>query len=67
MQINVNEKSKLVTLWFNSNENPLKELSNEEEEIIEEYRDKKYRICMFQSGIEDIRQNVLKLILNNVS
>ena len=38
--------------------------SNKKEQI-ETYKKKKYRICMYQSGNDDIKINLLKLILNN--
>lgn len=65
MRIQVNDKNKILTLWFNNNENPSNNLSKNIKKEIEEYRNKKYRICMFQSGTDDIRHNLLELILNN--
>ena len=35
------------------------------EKEIEIYRQKKYKICMYQSGNDDIKINLLNLILNN--
>ena len=65
MKINVNEKEKIVALWFNSQENPEQNLPTNIEKEIENYKQKKYRICMYQSGNEDIKNNLLNLILNN--
>ena len=65
MQIDINEKDKIIALWFTNKENPQANLPKNIEEQIETYKKKKYRICMYQSGNDDIKINLLKLILNN--
>jgi len=65
LKININEKDKIVTLWFNSQEYPKDKFPNNIEKEIEQYRQKKYKICMFESGKEDIKKNLLNLIINN--
>lgn len=65
MRINVNEKDKVVALWFANRENPEKNLPKDIEKEIEIYKQKKYKICMYQSGNDDIKINLLNLILNN--
>lgn len=65
MKIDVNKQSKVVALWFCNQENPQEDLPPNIEKEIEEYRKKKYRICMYQSGNDDIKINLLNLILNN--
>lgn len=65
MKINVNDKEKVVALWFTSQENPKQNLPTNIEKEIENYKQKKYRICMYQSGNDDIKTNLLNLILNN--
>lgn len=65
MKINVNEKDKVLALWVTNQENPSQDLPKNIEKEIEKYREKKYRICIYQSGNEDIKTNLLNLILNN--
>ncbi len=65
MKINVNEGAKIVTLWLNSRENARKNLPANIEKKIEEYKQKKYKICIYQSGNEDLKRNLLRLVINN--
>lgn len=65
MKIDINEKAKVVALWYSNQENPQKNLPSNIEKEIETYRQKKYRICIYQSGNDDIKTNFLNLILNN--
>lgn len=66
LKIDVNEENKVVALWFNNNENPQENLPINIEKQIEIYKQKKYKICMYQSGNDDIKVNFLNLILNNI-
>lgn len=63
--MNVNEKTKVVALWFNNQEDPKEKIPENIEKEIETYKQKNYRICMYQSGNDDIKTNLLNLILNN--
>lgn len=65
MKIDINEKAKVVALWYSNQENPQKNLPSNIEKEIETYRQKKYKICIYQSGNDDIKKNFLNLILNN--
>lgn len=65
MQIDIDEKNKIVALWFTNKENLQVNLPKHIEQEIEIYRQKKYKICMYQSGEDDIKINLLNLILNN--
>lgn len=65
MKIDINEKAKVVALWYSNQENPQKNLPSNIEKEIETYRQKKYKICIYQSGNDDIKTNFLNLILNN--
>lgn len=57
MKIDINEKAKVVALWYSNQENPQKNLPSNIEKEIETYRQKKYRICIYQSGNDDIKTN----------
>ena len=65
MKIDINEKAKVVALWYSNQENPQKNLPSNIEKEIETYRKKKYKICIYKSGNDDIKTNFLNLILNN--
>lgn len=65
MKIDINEKAKVVALWFTNQENPQENLPINIEKEIEIYKQKKYKICIYQSGNDDIKINLLNLILNN--
>ena len=65
MKIDINDNSKIVALWFNSKENPQQNMPHNIEQEIEKYKKLKYKICMYQSGTNDIKKDLLKLIINN--
>lgn len=65
MKMDVNEKAKIVALWFGNQENIEENLPQDIEKEIEIYKQKKYRICIYQSGQDDIKTNLRNLILNN--
>lgn len=65
MKIDINDNSKIVALWFSNEENPKQNIPKDIEEEIEKYRNQKYRICMYQSGTDDIKKNLLNLLINN--
>ena len=66
MRVSVDDNSKIVALWINNEENITTNLPKNVGEIIEKYQNKKYKICMYQSGNDDIKSDFLQLILNNV-
>ena len=65
MKIKVNENLKMVELWLCNNENLTKDLPKSIEGEIEQYKNLNYKICVFKSGNEDIKKNLLSLIINN--
>lgn len=65
MKININEKAKVVALWLNNQENPQMNLPINIEKEIETYKEKKYKICIYQSGRDDLKRNLLNLVINN--
>lgn len=67
MKIDINEKAKVVALWFTNQEDPQEKLPTNIEKEIEVYKQKKYRICIYQSGSDDLKMNLLNLILNNAN
>lgn len=65
MRVSINENSKIIALWLNNEENIETNLPKNVIEIIEKYKNEKYKVCMYQSGQEDLKSNFLQLILNN--
>lgn len=65
MKIDVNNNSKIVALWLDSKENPQQNIPYNIEQELEKYRKLKYKICMYQSGKNDIKKDLLNLIINN--
>ncbi len=65
MKININEKAKVVALWLNNQENPQMNLPINIEKEIEKYKEKKYKICIYQSGNDNLEKNLLNLVINN--
>ena len=66
MRVSINENSKIIALWLNNEENVETNLPKNVIEIIEKYKNEKYKVCMYQSGKEDLKSNFLQLILNNI-
>lgn len=65
MRVSINENSKIIAFWLNNEENVEMNLPKNVIEIIEKYKNEKYKVCMYQSGQEDLKSNFLQLILNN--
>ena len=66
MLMNVNEKSKILELWFTKDEDSHSILPLNIEKEIEKYKAQKYKICMYQSGLQDIKANILDFFLKNL-
>lgn len=67
MKLEVNEDSKIVALWVRNDEDITKDIPINIKTELEKYKNLKFRICMYQSGNEDIKKNLLNLIVNNAS
>ena len=65
MRVSINDNSKIIALWLNNEEKIETNLPKNVIEIIEKYKNEKYKVCMYQSGQEDLKSNFLQLILNN--
>ena len=66
MKVSINDDSKIVALWLNNEEKAETNLPINVNEIVEKYKSKKYKVCIYQSGQDEIKNNFLQLILNNV-
>lgn len=65
MRVSINDNSKIIALWLSNEDNMETNISKNVKEVIEKYQSKKYKVCMYQSGNDDIKSNFLQLILNN--
>ena len=66
MQIDLDKDNKICSVFVNNNELINNEFPIEVENELDKYRNKKYRVCIYQSGTNDIKKDFLNLILNNV-
>lgn len=63
--VNVNDASKIVSLWFSNDDPPTEPLSEEIRKLCDDYRKQKYTIAIFRSGKEDLFGNTLALLKHN--
>ena len=64
MKVDVNDIKKIVLLWKSTNEKNLS-ISDEIQEQLDMYRNKKYHIIIMHSGSEDLFEPTLALLLKN--
>lgn len=62
MYINKNDKAKIIYVYTNDSIET-NDLKNE----LEEYANKNYRICIYESGKEELEKNMLNLVCNNMN
>ena len=67
MKFDVNKNNKTIVLWCYNKENFNTNIPKNIENKINQYKEKKYKVCIFQSGKEDIKKNFLQLIENNTN
>lgn len=67
MKFDVNKNNKTIVLWCYNKENFNTNIPENIENKINQYKEKKYKVCIFQSGKEDIKKNFLQLIENNTN
>lgn len=67
MRIDINDKAKFVAVWLGNGENIKSNFPKNIEKELDRYKEKKYKICIYESGKEDIKQNLLNLVINNAN
>lgn len=65
MQIVVNDDAKVVELWFKNGENPDSAIPSDIAPMVADYREKKYLICLYQSGTGDLSKLTSQLLVHN--
>ena len=61
----MNDSSRIVSLWFASDENDADHLPEEIRNMCDEYRVRKYMIAAFRSGREDLFENTSAMLMHN--
>jgi len=64
VKVDVNDIKKIVLLWKSTNEKNLS-ISDEIQEQLDMYRNKKYRVIFMHSGSEYLFEPTLALLLKN--
>lgn len=67
MRIDINDSNKILAIWTTNQENSKTDIQKKLEQTIEKYKKQKYKICIYQSGKDNIKSNLLDLILNNAN
>ena len=65
MQMNVNEKSKIVALWLTRAEKEDAALQESLKPICRQYKEQKYLVAVFLSGEEELYPQTRDLLLYN--
>lgn len=65
MQMNVNEKSKIVALWLTRAEKEDAALQESLKPIYRQYKEQKYLVAVFLSGEEELYPQTRDLLLYN--
>ncbi len=65
MQMNVNEKSKIVALWLTRAEKEDTALQESLKPIYRQYKEQKYLVAVFLSGEEELYPQTRDLLLYN--
>ena len=67
MKLDINEKNKTIMIWCNNKDKPITNIPLNIQNEINRYKQKKYKVCIIQSGKEDIKNNFLQLMKNNIN
>ncbi len=65
MEIDVNEKNKIVTIWLTNTEKDNMELRAQLTPLYEKYYNANYLVGVFESGSCDLYQSTLDLLKKN--
>lgn len=65
MKMNVRDDSKIVDIWLTKEEKENQELREQLKPLYKEYKAKKYLVAVFESGGEDLWDNVSQLLCTN--
>lgn len=65
MLYEVNDVTKIVTIWLTNDDQKDEAVSEKVNEICNKYHDKKYLVGVFKSGKESLYENTRDLLLKN--
>jgi len=65
MEICVKDSDKIVEVWLTNDEKSNTVLRQSLQPLYDEYRQKKYKVAVFQSGHGDLLDNTTGLLLHN--
>ena len=65
MNLTVNNESKYAIVWMTNAEKDDPEMMKSLQPLIEECKEKKYRLVIFESGEKDLVENTSDLLIHN--
>ena len=65
MEMNVRDHERIVEIWLTNREKENGKLKGPLQPIFDEYKQKKYKVAVFQSGDRDLTDCVAGLLLHN--
>ena len=65
MNLTVNNESKYAIVWMTNAEKADPEMMKSLQPLIEEYKEKKYRLVIFESGEQDLVEKTSDLLIHN--
>ena len=65
MNLTVNNESKYTIVWINNTEKDDPEMMKSLQPLIEECKEKKYRLVIFESGKQDLVEKTTDLFIHN--
>ena len=65
MEMNVRDNERIVEIWLTNGDQTNKNLKQSLQPIFNEYKQKKYKVAVFQSGNRDLADCTAGLLLHN--
>ena len=65
MQISIDNKVKYISVWLNHHDMNEPSTELEIQKLVEEYKPKKYRVVVFESGNRDLVECTAELLVHN--
>lgn len=65
MQMHIDEEKRLVCVWLNREEQETQTVDMQLQALFAAYKPRKYRVCVFYSGYEDLQDALMDLLRYN--
>ena len=65
MEMNIRDNERIVEIWLTNSEKTNEKLKKSLQPIFDEYKQKKYKVAVFQSGSRDLADSTAGLLLHN--